>query len=189
MRWPRSPPRARQATCRAGQSRPTRRAEPRVGDTRGARRRSSAGSPAPRRSRALASAAGGDPWPRRPRARAPAPSAPPARAGPQAEPGAAVFLVVGSNLVEPHLALHVKPVLVIENGLGPRPHGARPREAEERLELLERVARYAGAEGPANDAVEIHEDPAPEQIVDLRVPGHMLGHEPLERARPRPAEG
>src|SRR6185503_13613321 len=63
-----------------------------------------------------------------------------------------------------------------------------PGEAEERLEVLERVARHARAQGPAEDRVEIDEDLAPQQIVHLRLARGVLGHEPLERARLRAAE-
>ena len=70
----------------------------------------------------------------------------------------------------------------------PELHGPAPREAEERFEILERVARDARAQGPAQDGVQIHEDAAAEEIVDLHLPRDVLGHEPLDRARLRAAE-
>ncbi len=58
---------------------------------------------------------------------------------------------------------------------------ALPLEVEEGLELLQPVARPRGAEAVADDAVEVDEDLAAEEVVELALAGAVAAHQPLER--------
>ena len=49
------------------------------------------------------------------------------------------------------------------------------------LELLQPVARPRGAEAVADDAVEVDEDLAAEEVVELALAGAVAAHQPLER--------
>ena len=60
-------------------------------------------------------------------------------------------------------------------------HLRLPLEVEEGLELLQPVARPRGAEAVADDAVEVDEDLAAEEVVELALAGAVAAHQPLER--------
>ena len=54
-------------------------------------------------------------------------------------------------------------------------------EVEERLQLLEPVAGTRGADAVADDAEQVDEDLAPQQVVDLVLARAVAAHQPLER--------
>lgn len=87
----------------------------------------------------------------------------------------AVVLVVGGDLVE------VRPVAVVLERLPALerpdrpPQVGLPREAEDRFERLQAVPLGSRADRLARDAVEVDEDLAAQELVDLVLPGWRGG--------------
>src|SRR5215208_2461964 len=67
----------------------------------------------------------------------------------------AVLAVVGLDPIEERLLAGLEVGLEVVDGLGAAADLGRPLEAEELLDLLQRVARHRGAQGLARDPVEV----------------------------------
>ena len=108
----------------------------------------------------------------------------PASLQPVAQPEGrhAIVAVVGGKVVEMALLAVMQPVLVLHDAeAGPR-HAALAVEAEEVLDLLERVRLDRGPDALADDPVEVHEDAAAEQPVDLVLPRRVALHQAFDGA-------
>ena len=98
----------------------------------------------------------------------------------QQQRGLAVDAVVRLDVVEDVLLARLDPLLVL--------HDARPRVDDlavagrqvEHLELLDRQRRQADGEALAHHAVEVDEDPAAQQVVELVDPGGVATRQLLE---------
>jgi len=75
--------------------------------------------------------------------------------------GAAVFLVVHRDVGEDARVLAIEPALVIHDGLVARADFRPAREVEQRLEVLQRIARRPRPESLTENREEIDEDLAP----------------------------
>ena len=57
-----------------------------------------------------------------------------------------------------------------------------PCERRERLDLLQRVTRHARTKSLPNNRVQVHEDLAPQQVVDRVLARAVFGHELFQRS-------
>ena len=99
----------------------------------------------------------------------------------QLEGRAAVLLVVALDLGEERLVGRLEPGLERDDRVVPALHLGGALEPVERLDRLDRVARGRGAERLADDAVEVDEHLAAEQVVDLVLACPVLAHEAGQR--------
>ncbi len=93
----------------------------------------------------------------------------------------AVLAVVGLDPLEERLLAGLEVGLEVVDGLRAAADLGRPLEAEELLDLLQRVARHRGAQGLARDPVEVDEHLAAQEVVDLLLARRVLAHEAGER--------
>ena len=94
---------------------------------------------------------------------------------------AAVLLVVALDLGEERLVARLEPGLERDDRVVAALHLGVALEAVERLDRLDRVARGRGAERLADDAVEVDEHLAAEEVVDLVLARPVLAHQPGQR--------
>ena len=94
-----------------------------------------------------------------------------------------VVAVVGLDGVEDLLVAGLQPALVLHDaGAGVGDLGRAGRHVE-RLELLERVRRRADHQALAHHPVEVDEHLAPQQVVELLLPGAVAAHQLAEGGR------
>ena len=93
----------------------------------------------------------------------------------------AVLPVVRVDLVEQRLLARLHPLLEDDDRGAAVLHLGLSLEVEEVLELLQPVAGPRGANAVADDFVEVDEDAAPKQVVELRLARAVAAHEALER--------
>ena len=93
----------------------------------------------------------------------------------------AVLLVVVADPVEERVVAGLEPRLEGGHRLAPAPDLGRALEAEELLDLLDRVARHRRAQRLLRHAEEVDEHLAAEEVVDLLLARAVLAHEPRER--------
>ncbi len=90
-------------------------------------------------------------------------------------------MVVLVDLAQERVVARLHPLLEDHDRGAAVLHLRLPLEVEEGLELLQPVARPRGAEAVADDAVEVDEDLAAEEVVELALAGAVAAHQPLER--------
>ena len=92
---------------------------------------------------------------------------------------AAVVLVVGADLLEDRVLPRLEPLLERDDRAAPAGHLLPALEAVERLDLLDRVARQREPQRLADDAEEVDEHLAAQQVVELGLARAVLAHQPL----------
>ena len=94
---------------------------------------------------------------------------------------AAVLLVVRADPLEQRVLLRLEPLLEEDDRLVPARDLGRAHEPVQLLDLLDRVARDAGAQRLLDDAVEVDEQLLPQPVVDLALARRVLAHQPPQR--------
>ena len=95
--------------------------------------------------------------------------------------GDAVLAVVGGDLVEDPLVAREHPLLEGDDRGAALPDLRLALERQERLQLLQPVARPRDVQAAADDLVEVDEDAAPEQVVELGLARAVLAHQAAQR--------
>ena len=95
--------------------------------------------------------------------------------------GDAVLAVVGGDLVEDPLVAREHPFLEGDDRGAALPDLRLPLERQERLQLLQPVPRPRDVQAAADDLVEVDEDAAPEQVVELGLARAVLAHQAAQR--------
>ena len=93
----------------------------------------------------------------------------------------AVLVVVLVDLAQERVVARLHPLLEDDDRGAAVLHLGLPLEVEERLHLLQPVARPRGADAVADDAEQVDEDVAAEQVVELPLARAVAAHQPLER--------
>ena len=97
------------------------------------------------------------------------------------EGGEAVLLVVVGDRVEDRAVARLDVALVLDDRRAAVLDLGVPVEAEKRLDLLEPVTRTDATQPALDHLVEVDEDAAPQQVVDLRLARAVPAHQPPER--------
>ena len=95
--------------------------------------------------------------------------------------GDAVLAVVGGDLVEDPWVAGEHPLLEGDDRGAALLDLRLALERQERLQLLQPVARPRDVQAAADDLVEVDEDAAPEQVVELGLARAVLAHQPAQR--------
>ena len=93
----------------------------------------------------------------------------------------AVLVVVLVDLAQERVVARLHPLLEDDDRGAAVLHLGLALEVEERLHLLQPVARPRGADAVADDAEQVDEDVAAEQVVELALARAVAAHQALER--------